>query len=170
MEEGQVRAWFPLNPRANYMSDTDNLRLQQLEEVTRPFRPLVDTRPPRRGWIRALQQALGVTNRQLAKRLRLKPQTIEDMQEYEAKETIKLRTLRKLAEALDCRLAYAVVPNKPLEEMRLDQARKVARRQLQQVAHSMNLEAQGISDADETREFDRLVQKLLAGNPRKLWE
>src|SRR6267143_1193744 len=108
------------------MKDKDYLRLQQIEEAIRPFRPLVETRPPRRGWIRAIQQALGVTNRQLAKRLHLKPQTIEDMQEYEAKETIKLQTLRKLAEALDCRLVYAVVPNKPLEEIRLDQARKVA--------------------------------------------
>ena len=152
------------------MSEKDYLRLQQMEEAIQPFRPLVDTRPPRRGWIRAIQQALGVTNRQLAKRLRLKPQTIEGMQEYEAKETIKLQTLRKLAEALDCRLVYAVVPNKPLEETRQDQARKMARRQLKPVVHSMDLEAQGISDAEETREFDRLVQKLLAGNPRKLWE
>lgn len=152
------------------MNDKDYLRLQQIEEVIRPFRTLVDTHPPRRGWIQALQQALGVTNRQLAKRLRLKPQTIEDMQEYEAKETIKLQTLRKLAQALDCHLVYAVVPNKPLEEMRLEQARKVAQRQLKPVAHSMSLEAQGVSDADQKIELDRLVQKLLAGNPRKLWE
>ena len=152
------------------MNDKDYLRLQQIEEAIKPFRPLVDTQPPRRGWIRAIQQALGVTNRQLAIRLHLKPQTIEDMQEYEAKETIKLTTLRKLAQALDCRLVYAVVPNKPLEEMRLEQARKVARRQLKPVAHSMSLEAQGVSDADQKSELDRLVQKLLAGNPRKLWE
>ena len=152
------------------MNDKDYLRLQQIEETIRPFRALIGTQSPRRGWIRAIQQALGVTNRQLAKRLRLKPQTIEDMQEYEAKETIKLQTLRKLAEALDCRLVYAVVPNKPLEEMRLEQARKVAQRQLKPVAHSMNLEAQGVSDVDQKSELDRLVQKLLAGNQRKLWE
>ena len=152
------------------MNDKDYLRLQQIEEAIKPFRPLVDTQPPRRGWIRAIQQALGVTNRQLAIRLHLKPQTIEDMQEHEAKETIKLQTLRKLAQALDCRLVCAVVPNKPLEEMRLEQARKVARRQLKPVAHSMSLEAQGVSDADQKSELDRLVQKLLAGNPRKLWE
>jgi len=152
------------------MNEKDYLMIQQVEEAITPFRALVDTQSPRRGWIRAIQQALGVTNRQLAKRLRLKPQTIEDMQEYEAKETIKLQTLRKLAQALDCRLVYAVVPNEPLEEMRLEQARKVARRQLKPVAHSMTLEAQGVSDTDQKSELDRLVQKLLAGNPRKLWE
>jgi predicted DNA-binding mobile mystery protein A len=111
-----------------------------------------------------------MSNRQLAKRLRLKQQTIEDMQEYEAKGTIKLQTLRKLAHALDCRLVYAVVPNKPLEEIRKDQALKVAQRQLKNVAHSMSLEAQGVGEAEQRAEIDRIVHKLLAGNRRKLWE
>lgn len=152
------------------MNNKDFLRLQQIEDAVEPFRALVDNRPPRRGWIRAIQEALGVTNRLLAKRLRLKPQTIEDMQDYEAKETIKLQTLRKLAEALDCRLVYAVVPNKPLEEMRYEQAVKKARGQLSRVAHSMSLEAQGVSDEAQKKELDRIVKKFLAGNPRKLWE
>jgi hypothetical protein len=52
------------------------------------------------------------------------------MQEDEAKGTIKLQTLRKLAEALDCRVVYAVVPNKPLEHIRREQAARVALRQL----------------------------------------
>jgi predicted DNA-binding mobile mystery protein A len=152
------------------MKDKDYLRIQQMEETLGPFRPLIDTRPPRRGWIRAIQDAFGMSNRQLAKRLRLKQQTIEDMQEYEAKGTIKLQTLRKLAHALDCRLVYAVVPNKPLEEIRKDQALKVAQRQLKNVAHSMSLEAQGVGEAEQRAEIDRIVHKLLAGNRRKLWE
>ncbi len=152
------------------MRDKDYLRIQQLEEVLAAFRPLRNVRPPRRGWVRAIQEALGISNRQLAKRLRLVPQTIEDMQEYEARGTIKLQTLRKLANELDCTLVYAVVPNKPLGEIRADQALKVAQRQLKRVAHSMNLEDQAISEAEEKSELDRLVQKLLSGSPRKLWE
>lgn len=152
------------------MKDNDYLRIQQIEETLQPFRQLGDVRPPRRGWIRAIQDALGVSNRQLAKRLRLKHQTIEDMQEDEAKGTIKLQTLRKLAQALDCRLLYVVVPNKPLEQIRKDQALKVAQRQLKRVAHSMSLEAQGVSEAEQKGEIDRLVQKLLTGSPRMLWE
>jgi predicted DNA-binding mobile mystery protein A len=152
------------------MNDKDVLRLKQMDEALQPFRAVVNTPPPRRGWVRAIQEALGISNRQLAKRLKLKPQTIEDMQEYEAKETIKIQTLRKLAGALNCRLVYALVPDEPLEEMRIEQARKVARRQLTPVAHSMSLEAQGVSDVEQKEELERLVQKLLAGNPRKLWE
>lgn len=144
--------------------------MQQLEETLAPFRALADVRPPRRGWVRAIQDALGVSNRQLAKRLRVVHQTIEDMQEDEARGAIKLQTLRKLAQHLDCRVVYAVVPNKSLEQIRKDQAVKVALRQLKRVAHSMSLEDQGISDIEQKAELDRLVEKLLTGSPRKLWE
>ena len=152
------------------MKDKYSLRLQQTEESVRPFRELFDRDIPRRGWIRAIQQALGVTNVQLAKRLKLKPQTIEDMQHNEVSGTIKLQTLRKLAEAIGCRVVYAVVPPKPLGEMRREQAYAIANRRLRHVAHSMKLEAQGISDTEERRALDRLVEELLNGSPKKLWE
>ena len=144
--------------------------MQQTEELLRPFRQVAEIAKPRRGWVRSIQEALGVTNVQLAKKLNLKPQTIEDMQGYEVSETIKIQTLRKLADALGCRLIYAIVPAKPLEDMRLDRAREVARRQLQHVSHSMRLESQGVPDSEEAKEFDRLVKDLLTGNPKKLWE
>lgn len=152
------------------MKDKDLLRIQQTEEAISPFRSLLGANPPRRGWVRAIQEALGITNVQLAKRLGLRPQTIEDMQGYEVSGTIKLQTLRKLAEALGCRVVYAVVPPEPLDEIRRNRARQVARRQIQRVTHSMNLEDQGITSLEEDRQLELLVQKFLAGNPKKLWE
>ena len=152
------------------MKDTKLLRLQQTEASVLPFRDLLGRDIPRRGWIRAIQQALGVTNVQLARRLKLKPQTIEGMQQNEVSGTIKLQTLRKLAEALGCRVVYAVVPPKPLDAMRRDQAYAIANRRLRSVAHSMKLEAQGIGDTGEQRALERLVEELLNGSPKKLWE
>ena len=152
------------------MKHKELLRLQQTEDVVSRFRAISDVERPRRGWIRAIQEALGVTNVQLAKQLKLKPQTIEDMQHNEVSGAIKLQTLRKLAEALGCRVVYAVVPLKPLDEIRRDRAYAIARRQLSPVSHSMKLEAQGISDTEEQRALERLVEELLNGNPKKLWE
>lgn len=153
------------------MKDNDILRLEQLEETIRPFRAVIDTQKPRGGWVRAMREALGMTNVQLAKRLgRKAPQTIEDMQEYEVTETIKLRTLRELANALGCRLVYALVPAKPLDEMRRDQARRVAARLLRTASHSMRMEDQGVSTTEEERELERQIRRLLSGNPKKLWD
>ena len=101
------------------MKDKDSLRLEQIEETLRPYRRLLDLQLPRRGWVHAIKEALGMSNRQLAGRVGVKAsQTVEDMQEHEVSGTIKLQTLRKLANALDCQLVYALVPRKPLKQIR----------------------------------------------------
>lgn len=151
--------------------DKDQLRLDQLERLFRPLRSLLgQLKVPRRGWIYTIQRALGMTNVQLAKRLGVKPQTLEDMQAYEVLGTVKLETLRKIAQQLDCRLVYALVPNRSLEDIRRTQARKIATEQLRRASHSMKLEDQGVARAEEEKELNRLIEKLLAADPKKLWQ
>lgn len=112
-----------------------------------------------------------MTNVQLTKRMRKKaPQTIEDMQKSELSETIQLGTLRRLAEAMGCRLVYAVVPPKPLAETRRDRARQLAERVIKRTAHSMRLEGQGISDEAERRQLENLIEQILAENLKTLWQ
>ena len=153
------------------MKDKDLLRIEQLEDALRPYRKLVGLQPPRRGWVRAIKEALGMTSQQLATRVGVTaPQTVEDMQEYEVSGTIKLQTLRKLAEALDCQLVYALVPRKPLEEIRRARARLLAARFLRRVSHTMKLEDQAVSKKMEERELNRRIEKLLAGSPKALWK
>jgi predicted DNA-binding mobile mystery protein A len=66
---------------------------------------------PNRGWIKAIREALGMTTVQLAKRLGVKQPSVTALEQSEAKGTIELATLRRVAEALDCVLVYALVPN-----------------------------------------------------------
>lgn len=149
----------------------ESLRVEQLEESLAPLRSLGEVQRPHRGWVRAIREGLGMTNVQLAKRMGKKaPQTIEDMQEAERAENIQLGTLRRLAEAMGCRLVYAVVPAKPLAEMRRDKARHLAERVIKQTAHSMRLEGQGVSDEAERRQLENLIEQILADNPKTLWQ
>ena len=153
------------------MRDLNTLRIQQLEELVTPMRQMLDSRRPSGGWVRATREALGLTNVQLAKRMgRKAPQTIEAMQRSEVLGTIQLSTLRELAEAMNCRLVYALVPEKPLDEIRRDRAKEVASAILQPALHSMKLETQGVGVEEERRALERQVEKLLAGSSRRLWE
>jgi predicted DNA-binding mobile mystery protein A len=153
------------------MKEKDILKLEQLEQVVRPARKLLDLRRPRLGWVRAIREALGMSSPQLARRMGIRAaQSVEDMQKDELSGTIKLQTLRKLARALDCELVYALVPRKPLEEIRVDQASIVAKRMVKRVSHSMSLEDQAISREAEQRELERRIEKLLTGNPKALWD
>src|SRR4029079_14724254 len=89
---------------------------QRLDERLAPLEPADRFRPPPKGWIRAIRDALGMTGVQLASRLGVRPQTLNLIEKSEAEGTIQLKTLRRAAEALDCTLVYALVPKGSLEE------------------------------------------------------
>ena len=145
------------------------LKLEQTEELLRPFRRLSRAQSPRGGWVRAIREALGMSGAQLAARLNVTRQTIKDLEHSEATGKITLDSLNKLAAALRCRLVYGLVPEKPLEEMQRDRAREIAESLMKPVSHSMKLEAQAIGEREEQRQRERIVQGLLQGNPKKLW-
>lgn len=104
---------------------------------------------------------------QLAKRLRTRPQNVEALEKSEASGTIKLNTLRRAAEVLDCRLVYALVPNSSLEGAVAERARKIAIHDLGRVAHTMALEAQGTGDADLETRIESYIRDEL--RDRDLW-
>jgi predicted DNA-binding mobile mystery protein A len=152
------------------MQPKKNLSIQQLEECLQSYRAAVATTRPPGGWIRAIREALGMTQRQLAERVGRKPQTILDLQAREAAQTIQLNSLRELAEAMDCEVVYAIVPRKPLDSILEERARSVARKTLRRTGHSMELESQGLGVPEQGRALEREVERLLEGSRRKLWE
>jgi predicted DNA-binding mobile mystery protein A len=116
----------------------------------RPIRPAL-TRP-NHGWIRAIRQALGMTATQLGQRLGVTQSTISGFEAKEVAGAIQLNTLRRLAEAMDCTLVYAFVPNVPLDETVRKRAREVVSDQLKPVEHTMLLENQTLTK-EEREEF-----------------
>lgn len=100
--------------------------------------------------------------------MKIRPQSLEDIEKSEALGKIQLQTLRRVASELDCTLVYAIVPNSSLEEMVRGRARKIALRDLGRVSHTMKLEAQEITDADlESRVTDYIKNVL---RERDLWD
>jgi predicted DNA-binding mobile mystery protein A len=146
------------------------LKLKQTEELVQPFRRLSRVQTPRGGWVRAIREALGMSAKQLGTRVRVTRQTVENLERSEANGKITLESLNKLAKALGCRVVYALVPEKPLEEIQRDRARQIAESLLKPVSHSMRLEAQSIGEREERRQRERIIEGLLQGNPKKLWQ
>ena len=132
------------------------------------MRPIERYSVPPKGWIRAIRDALGMTSAQLAKRLDMSTQGVSKVESSEANDTIRLNTLRKVAEALDCTLVYALVPNTSLEEKVHGQARKIALRELKRVSHTMALEDQG----ETNRELENRIEDYVRENLRDkdLWD
>lgn len=124
---------------------------------------------PSSGWLRAIREALGMSTAQLARRLNMSPQGVSDLERSEADEGIRLSSLRKVADALDCDLVYALVPRHPegLQGQVTDQALRVARAELAPVRHTMALEAQALPvDFDEEAVAD-MADRIV--DSRSLW-
>jgi len=89
-------------------------QIAQLTERFEELAPLSQVRRPSRGWIRAIRETLGMTTRQLAERLGVKQPTLAELEKNEASGNITVKSLERAAEALGCRLVYALVQIKPL--------------------------------------------------------
>jgi predicted DNA-binding mobile mystery protein A len=109
---------------------------------------------------------------QLARRVGVSRPTIATLERSEARGTITLASLQKLARGLGCRVVYALVPEggETLEDLRRRRALELARAQLARVSHTMRLEAQGLAPRRERRQLERLTDELLADSPRRLWD
>lgn len=138
-----------------------------LDDRFKELRPVMRYKPPVRGWTKAVREAIGMTTAQLAKRLGVKQPSVIAMEQSEAKGTIELATLRRVAEALDCTLVYALIPNKPLETIVRDRARAFARRRREPVEHSMLLENQKVNVKNAEARVDEIVRET---NPRLFWD
>lgn len=140
-----------------------------LDKRFKELGPVTRFAPPVRGWIKAIREALGMSSAQLAKRLRVKQPSVIALEQSEAKGTIELATLQRVAAALDCTLVYALAPNRPLETIVRDRARAFARRRLEPVEHSMFLEGQKVTvkGKDSKARLDELVRET---SPRLFWD
>lgn len=147
--------------------DTRERARQRLDERLMPLKNQEGLKVPPRGWLRAVRDALGMSGVQFGRRLGIRPQSIEALEKSEANGSIQLKTLRRAAEALDCKLVYALVPNSSLEGAVRDRARKIAMRDLGRVAHTMKLEAQDTGDANLEARIEAYIRDTL--RERDLW-
>jgi predicted DNA-binding mobile mystery protein A len=146
------------------------LARKQLDRRLSPLRNAEGlTRPPR-GWIRAIRDALGMTTNQLARRLGVDQSRVVRLEQSELRDSLTLGSLRKAAQALDCTLVYALLPNRNLDEIFRGRAEQAADRQLAHTHHSMKLENQALAGQDLEAQRSRLVEDYLAGDASRLWE
>lgn len=151
------------------MTQLKHLRIRQVDSALAPFREIPDPDRPGTGWIRAIREASGMSIRQLAERMGASKTTAATLERNEAADTVKLSSLRVVAEALDCDLVYALVPRTSLEDSVRRRARLVAERVVGRVSQSMDLENQAIPVTERERQISDLAEKLWQEMPRELW-
>lgn len=145
------------------------LMRQQVQESLEAFKELAKKPIPKKGWVRTIREALGMSSYVLAERMGCSQSNIASIEQREQKGTITLETLDQVAKAMDCKLVYCLVPLESLNDILEKQAKMLARKRVKIINHSMSLEQQGLSSKQLKQQEDDLVQELMQGNPKRLW-
>jgi predicted DNA-binding mobile mystery protein A len=148
------------------MADRSTAR-RHLDDHLQMFQPLKTEGRPHRGWVRAVREALGMSTTELARRMGISQSRIPELEQSEVSGSLKLATLERAAEALDCDLVYALIPRTTLEESVRAQARRKAAASLEGIRHSMRLEDQLVEDHDSDELIDEVAADLV--DRRGLW-
>ncbi len=135
---------------------------------SRAFPRMKSESMPRTGWVREIRTALGLSQSQLAARAGVSRATVQQMERAEAQRRITLASLDKLALAMDCQVALAIVPRGgSLEDVRRRQA--IAKAEV--ILHERTKDnKRPPKPADLERRKQQIVTRLLRGSRRRLWK
>ena len=143
---------------------------EQLEATLSRLSEAANTNRPSRGWLRAVREALGMSSKQFANRLGVKPPRITALEKDEMSGAVTIKKMQEAANALDCDFFYALIPRKSLTDTVRKQAENLAISRLSRVSHSMLLESQQLSDSEQKKAVKTEIEKILKQMPRELWE
>jgi predicted DNA-binding mobile mystery protein A len=152
------------------MKNKRALVIEQLDETLRKIRPLRQLGVPAKGWIRAIRDALGMNGRQLADRLKVYRARTSQIEKDELTGAVTFKTMRRVAEGMDCVFVYGFVPRTSLKETVRNQARKVAIKHLGRASLTMGLEDQALSTNENESALSDMVEELVETLPSTLWD
>ncbi len=145
-----------------------DLAFDHIEKRLETLRPLHDEMPPHQGWIKTLRQVLNMTVTQLAVRMGIAQSAVTRLEQREQEGAVTLKTMQMVAEALGGKLVYGIVFPESLTDLKNQQAKKKAKKILQDLTHTMALESQEPHHHFLKDQEKRLMNEML--HSKRLWD
>lgn len=147
------------------------LLIEQMDNKIKSFRSLDRIVIPKKGWVNSIRITLKMSLRQLAERMKISPQSVNELEDREANGSITLRTLKEAANAMDMKLVYGFVPKEEsLEKIVEKRARKIAIEIVSRTSNSMRLEDQENSKKRIEKSIKSKTEEIMDLMPKYLWD
>ncbi|MDO9553485.1 mobile mystery protein A [Rhodonellum sp.] len=151
--------------------DKKKIQLDQLESKVKRFSHAQELPNPPTGWIRAIRLAFGMSLQQLANKLKMTKQSVQEIEMREKEGSITLRSLRETARALDMELVYGFVPKDGSLENYLDiKARSLAEKIVSRTSNTMKLEDQENTKQQLKKAIEERIIIIKRELPKALWD
>ena len=150
---------------------TQILILQQIDKKILQFKKLDGATAPSSGWVYAIRQALGMSLRQLGKRMEITPQSVKEIEEREKRGTISLNVLRQFGKCLDLKLVYGFVPeHESLTGLIEKRAMELAKEIVGRSSITMKLEDQENNPKRLKKALTEKANEIKLEMPKYLWD
>ncbi|MFZ4400616.1 MAG: mobile mystery protein A [Bacteroidales bacterium] len=149
----------------------NKLQIEQLDAKIKVFTPITKVVIPPTGWIKAVRLALGMSQQQLANRILITKQSVQEMEQREKDGSISLKSLKEVARALDMELVYGFVPKDGSLDALIDRkARELATKIVSRTSNTMKLEDQENSENRLNNAIEERTNMLKHEMPKILWD
>lgn len=153
------------------MRNKRKLLVEQLDQKLHPFFESRKVLSPERGWINTIRTTLNMTMAQLGNKLNITRQGVKRIEESEAHGRITINSLRDVANAMDLKLVYALVPkNGTIDDLIQKKAEKLAQKIVLRTNQNMKLEDQGIGDEKIAKTIKELAEEIKREMRKSLWD
>ena len=152
------------------MKTKKKLIREQVDKSLSKLNLLKDFKTPPYGWIRSIRKALGMSGRQLARRVGVSKQSIYRLEQDEIVGSITIKTLRNIAKSFDCIFVYGFVPRTSLSDTVKKRAEEVSRERINRINQTMTLEKQKIGKENLKSLILEDVERIMDEMPRNLWD
>jgi predicted DNA-binding mobile mystery protein A len=147
------------------------LQLEQLARKLKGFEDATKVTPPPTGWHKAIRVSLGMSLQQLADKLSITKQSVQEIETREKEGSITLKSLKEAANALDMQLVYALVPKDgTLDNLIERKAKELAKRIVSRTSNTMKLEDQENSKERLKKAVEERTAIIKNEMPKTLWD
>jgi len=149
----------------------NKLQIEQLESKMKAYSPATNIAMPPTGWIKAIRLALGMSMQQLANRISITKQSVQEMEKREKDGSISIKSLHQAAKALDMKLVYCLIPNDgSLDALIERKAKELATKIVSRTSTTMKLENQENSSERIKKAIEERTTLIKHEMPKTLWD
>jgi predicted DNA-binding mobile mystery protein A len=153
------------------MRNQKMLLIEQLDRKLKPFNGTEKIMFPEQGWIYNIRTTLNMTLEQLGHKLNMTKQGVKKIEERESSESITIKSLKEIGNAMDMQLVYGFVPKQgSVENLVNMKAEDLARKIVLRTNHNMKLENQGNSEDQINRAIKELTIEIKREMRKSIWD
>ncbi len=139
--------------------------------IDKAYAQVKDLHIPPEGWLRTARNALGMSGAQLAKRMQVTRANISKTELAEQSGAVSIKNMQQIAEAMECRFVYAVIPKDgSVGDILKNRAIKKAKEVVKKTDLQMALEAQSLTKEQLEFEVNRIAEDILKNDLSSLWD